>query len=105
LNCTIQKGEFDYDLGNDWNKMSDMDQTKCIQYLKGDVLGLKELSERMNKECFENFNINLYKYLSTSQLTYSVWVNRLYTQTKEPIYLQTPEQEKFFQESIYGMNE
>ena len=102
LNCTIQKGEFDYDLGNDWDKMSDMDQAECIQYLKGDVLGLKELSERLNKECFENFNVNLYKYLSTSQLTYSVWVNRLYTQTKEPIYLQTPEQEKFFRESIYG---
>ena len=102
LNCTIQKGDFAYDLGDDWGEMTKEDQDNCIQYLQGDVLGLKELSERLNKECFDKFGVNIYKYLSTSQLTYSVWVNRLYTQIKEPIYLQTPEQEKFFRESIYG---
>jgi hypothetical protein len=102
LNCTIQKGEFDYDLGDDWEKMSQEHQEDCIQYLRGDVLGLKELTERLNKECFENFSVNLYKYLSTSQLTYSIWVNRLYAQKKNPIYLQNPVREKFFRESIYG---
>ena len=102
LNCSTQKGEFDYVLGNDWDKMSKEHQDDCIQYLRGDVLGLKELTERLNKECFEQFNVNLYKYLSTSQLTYSIWINRLYTQAKNPIYLQTPEQEVFFRQSIYG---
>ena len=42
------------------------------------------------------------KYLSTSQLTYSIWIHRLYTLHKNPIYLQNPEQEKFFRQSIYG---
>ena len=54
LNCTIQKGEFDYELGNDWDKMSKEHQDDCIQYLKGDVLGLKELSERLNKDVLKN---------------------------------------------------
>ena len=83
LNCSVQKGEFDYELGNDWDKMSREHQDDCIQYLRGDVVGLKELSERLNKECFEKFGVNLYKYLSTSQLTYSIWVNRLYAQHKK----------------------
>ena len=102
LNCTVQKGEFDYELGDDWKNMSENSQDQCIQYLQGDVMGLKELSERLNEECFETFKVNLYKYLSTSQLTYSIWVNRFYTQKNEPIYLQNAEQEKFFRESIYG---
>ena len=102
LGCNIQKGDFDYSLGDDWEKMSNNDQAMCLQYLKGDVLGLKELSEKLNLSCFENFGVNLYKYLSTSQLTYAVWVNFLYKESKNPIFLQTPEQEKFFRESIYG---
>lgn len=40
--------------------------------------------------------------MSTSQLTYSIWVNRLYSRKENKIYLQNPEQEKFFRESIYG---
>lgn len=102
LNCVVQKGDFDYDLGDDWERMSKANQDQCVLYLRGDVQGLKELSERLNKECFDKFGVNLYKYLSTSQLTYSIWVNSLYSQNKSPIYLQSPEQEKFFRESIYG---
>jgi hypothetical protein len=75
LGCLVQKGEFDYNLGDEWENMSKESQTACITYLKADVLGLKELSERLNKSCFENFSVNLYKYISTSQLTYDVWVH------------------------------
>jgi hypothetical protein len=65
-------------------------------------LGLKELSERFNKSCYENFGANLYKYLSTSQLTYTSWINFLYDETNNPVFLPTAEHEKFFRESIYG---
>lgn len=102
LGCSVQKGDFDYSLGYDWEKMTVDDQSLCLQYLKGDVMGLKELSEKLNLSCFQSFGVNLYKYLSTSQLTYAVWVNFLYKESKNPIFLQTPEQEKFFRESIYG---
>ena len=82
--------------------MSLESQSACIKYLEGDVLGLKELTERLNRSSFENFNVNLYKFMSTSQLTYAVWVDFRYKEEKSTIYLQTPEQEKFFRESIYG---
>jgi hypothetical protein len=82
--------------------MTQEDQTLCIKYLQGDVMGLKELTEKLNISCFESFGVNLYKYLSTSQLTYAVWVNFLYKESKNPIFLHTPEQEMFFRESIYG---
>ena len=102
LGCSVQKGEFDYNLGDEWENMSKESQTACITYLEADVLGLKELSERLNKTCFENFKINLYKYMSTSQLTYDVWVHHRHKESTNIIYLQTPEQEKFFRESVYG---
>ncbi len=102
LGCKVQKGEFDYSLGDDWDKMSPEDQSTCVEYLKCDVLGLKELSQKLNKSCFDNFTINLYKFMSTSQLTYAVWVNHWYKESYTIIYLQTAEQEKFFRESIYG---
>ena len=69
MGCVVQKGDFDYNLGDDWEKMSVVDQTSCLQYLKGDVLGLKELTELLNQGCYEKFGVNLYKFLSTSQLT------------------------------------
>eukprot|EP00835_Amoeboradix_gromovi_P002669 NODE_156_length_16689_cov_0.273960.p2 type:complete len:509 gc:universal NODE_156_length_16689_cov_0.273960:14999-13473(-) len=100
LSCLVQKG--DYGLGDDWEKMCNTDQADCLNYLQGDVLGLKELSERLNKSCYENFGANFYKYLSTSQLTYASWINFLYDETNNPVFLPTAEHEKFFRESIYG---
>ena len=96
LNCLVQKGDFDYSLGDEWEKMCTTDQADCLNYLKGDVLGLKELSERLNKSCYENFGANLYKYLSTSQLTYVSWINFLYDETNNPVFLPTAKHEKFF---------
>ena len=102
LECEVQKGDFDYSLGDDWDNMCNDDKTDCLKYLEGDVLGLKELSERLNKSCLENFGVNLYKFLSTSQLTYAAWVDFLYKESNNPVFLPTPEQEHFFRESIYG---
>ena len=102
LRCNVQKGEFDYSLGDDWDNMSAENQSACNGYLKKDVMGLKELSQKLNQSCFENFKINLDKFMSTSQLTYAVWVNQWYKESTNTIYLQTAEQEKFFRESVYG---
>ena len=55
MGCIVQKGDFDYSLGDDWEKMSDVDQASCLQYLEGDVLGLKELTELLNHSCFAVF--------------------------------------------------
>ncbi len=53
LGCNVQKGDFDYSLGDDWNNMSLESQSPCIKYLEGDVLGLKELTERLNRSSFQ----------------------------------------------------
>ena len=82
--------------------MSTEQQFACIEYLKGDVMGLKELSQNLNKSCFDTFKTNLYKFLSTLQLTYAVWVNQWYKESTNTIYIQTAEQEKFFRGSFYG---
>jgi hypothetical protein len=37
-----------------------MDQASCLQYLEGDVLGLKKLTELLNQSCFEKFGVNLF---------------------------------------------
>ena len=42
IECSIQKGDFDCD---EWHKMSMESKSACIKYLKGDVLGLQELSQ------------------------------------------------------------
>ena len=59
MGCTVQKGDFDYSLGDDQENMSDIDQASCLKYLEGDVLGLKELTELLNQSCFEKFGVNL----------------------------------------------
>ena len=64
MGCVVQKGDFDYSGGDEWDKMSDVDQASCLPYLEGDVLGLKELTELLNQSCFEKFGVNLYKYMS-----------------------------------------
>ena len=85
LGCNVQKGEFDYSLGDDWDKMSKTSQIDCINYLECDVMGLKELSEKLNQSCYDNFGVNLYKFISTSQLTYAIWVDNWYKESTIPI--------------------
>ena len=38
LECTVQKGDFDYSLGDEWDNMCNDDQTDCLKYLEGDVM-------------------------------------------------------------------
>ena len=35
VGCSIQKGEFDFSLGDEWHRMSVESKTACINYLKG----------------------------------------------------------------------
>jgi hypothetical protein len=39
------------------------------------------LPQKLNQSCFENFGVNVYKFISTSQLTYAVWVNWYWNET------------------------
>jgi hypothetical protein len=48
LVCEVQKGDLR-------DKMS----IHLYEYLSSDVMGLKELSQKLNQSCFESFNIKL----------------------------------------------
>jgi hypothetical protein len=45
LNCLVQKGDFDYSLGDDWENMCRTDKADCLNYLQGDIFGLKEIED------------------------------------------------------------
>jgi hypothetical protein len=106
MGCVVQKGDFDYSRGDDCEKMTKDNQAFLLPYIEGDVLALKKLIKLLNQSCFEKFGVELNIFtnifMSTSQLTYAVWVNFLYNERKNAVFLQTPEHEKFFRESIYG---
>jgi hypothetical protein len=87
-NCNVQKGEFDYD------------KDECLKYLKSDVLGLRELYNKMNTSVYEKYKVNLSSYLSTSHMTYSIWKTR--TKKVEDIVLPTLEQETAFRKAVRG---
>jgi hypothetical protein len=100
-NCKIQKGDFDHTRGNYWNQMSSKDRKDCITYLKSDVMGMKEFYEILNKAVHERHNVNIHKYVSTSQLTFSAW-KREVCKAKHLISLPTLQQEKVFRSGCYG---
>ena len=108
--CNVIKGDFDHNddrLKGGWESMPFELQNKCIKYLKADVLGLKELYEKLNNSIHEKYHVNLTDYISTSSLTFNLWKEH-YTAKKdlEPdwdfILLPTLEEEQAFRQSVRG---
>lgn len=98
--CSIAKGEFNHDLACRWEDMDDTMRKQVKEYLKADVMGLKELYEKLNATIFDKYKLNLSSYISTSSLTYTLWkqnINRKYF-----IQLPSLEQEEGFRQSVRG---
>ena len=98
--CKIAKGEFDHDKASRWEDMSEDLRKKCQEYLSADVMGLKELYEKLNNSIFGEYKINLSSYISTSSLTYTLWkksINKKYF-----IQLPSYEQEMDFRQAVRG---
>ena len=101
--CEVQKGTFNHNderLLNGWEGMSQDLRDDCLKYLKGDVMGLKELYEKLNKEIFDKFGYNLTSYISTSSLSFNLWKENI--NGKHYIKLPTLGQEKAFRKSVRG---
>ena len=88
-------------------------QDDCIKYLKSDVLGLKELYEKLNNSIYEKYKVNVTKYISTSSLTFNLWKEHYMSEqesnvTEEEqknidfIHLPTLEEEKGFRQAVRG---
>ena len=51
--CNIKKGDYDHDKSKKWDTMDKETQDNCLEYLEADVLGLKELYEKLNEGIFK----------------------------------------------------
>jgi hypothetical protein len=114
--CNIVKGDFDHTdkrLKKGWEYMPDELKNDCLKYLHADVMGLKELYEKLNNTIHTNHGINITKYISTSSLTFNLWKEH-YMNSQECnvaekeqksidfINLPTLEQEQAFRQSVRG---
>jgi uncharacterized protein YprB with RNaseH-like and TPR domain len=100
MKCNVQKGDFDHDAVVDWISMSNEMKDDCLLYLKSDVMGLKEIYDKMNTTVFEKYQVNLTSYISTSSLTFNLWKKE--TVKKCVINLPTLKQENIFRQAIRG---
>lgn len=140
--CRIAKGKIDYDNFDEWSNMNhdieveyeeevavdNLSKTKtvnlqkeCLAYLKTDVLGLRELYNKLNKSLYDQFGYNLHDFFSTSHTTFDLW--RIYLYAKkynnfdgkemtnehyikdrdtQGIKLPSSEEEQFYRPAIFG---
>lgn len=98
LNCSILKGDFDHSKADEWDNMTDKLKNDCIKYLHNDVMGLKQLYEKLNGSIHQEHGTNIYNYISTSQLTYNIGMKTM----ENNIVLPTIEEDSFYRKAIYG---
>jgi hypothetical protein len=99
FNCKIQKGEFDHKRSCRWEDMDCGTRQDCLKYLEGDVMGLKELYDKLSLANHKQFGTNLTGLISTSQNAYQQWTKTL-KDIKIP--LPTLEEYKDFRSSLYA---
>ena len=99
-NCSVAKGEIDYDLFSTWEETSEELRKDCLIYLKADVLGLKELYEKTNDTIFNKYKRNLCDFVTLSSMAFDIWKD-LYM-GKNKIYIPDRKKEKFFRRAVYG---
>ena len=109
MGCKLAKGDFDHKKGNDWDKMLEQDSKNgtnfakdCIEYLKIDVMGLKELYNKINEALNKDFKINIHSFFSTSHTTFSVWKDHMMKHCKSVIKIPTRREELAFRPSCFG---
>lgn len=115
LGCNYKKGDFDHEKGNDWDKMGIINkgengeklselQKSCIDYLKIDVMGLKELYEKMNEALHKEHGVNIHTYYSTSHTTFDLWKKTLMEGDKIKTFIKLPScrEENIFRPAVFG---
>jgi hypothetical protein len=98
--CVTQKGDFNHNLASEWETMAPELQTACLKYLKGDVIGLAELYDKLNGNIHEQYGVNITSFISTSQLTFALFKASIRSQYY--ISLPTLESEAFYRQAIRG---
>jgi hypothetical protein len=98
--CETRKGDFDHENASKWEIMTPKLRKECILYLKSDVMGLRELYNKINTAVYDEYKVNLSSYISTSSLTFNLWKSHI--NGKYDIRLPNQEQEDAFRQAIRG---
>lgn len=102
MGCNLAKGDFDHAKGDDWEKMSEKDRKDCLAYLKIDVMGLKELYEKMNEALYGQFKVNMHSFFSTSHTTFTMWRRHLNNESPTLIKIPSLKEESAFRPACFG---
>lgn len=98
--CDVTKGDFDHEKGGRWEDMTDEVKEECKVYLKADVMGLKELYEKLATNVHELYGVRVSDFISTSQLTYYNWSQNISSEC--PIFLPSIALERASRTAIFG---
>lgn len=104
--CKVQKGDFDHTLIKSWD---DVERFKDSSpggmgwkiYLDYDVYSLREIVEQYSKNVFEQFGIDVFNFVTLSNMTYKLWGQSTLEQN---VLVETPQKERydFIKDAIYG---
>lgn len=103
MKCDIKKGEFNHDdakLDNGWEGMPPELKESCLKYLKSDVMGMRELYNKLNTAIYDEHKVNLSSFISTSSLTFNMWKKNI--RGKFSIQLPNLKQEEAFRQAVRG---
>ncbi len=100
--CNVQKGEFDHTRNKNWEELDEKTRGELLKYLESDVKGLMELTEKLHGSYMELYGTSPVHWISTSQLTYALWVNNCVVKNKNSVRLPNLEEWDFIQKSLIG---
>lgn len=99
-NCSVSKGEIDHDISTYWENTGEARKREVREYLKCDVLGLRELYEKFDSVAFKDNGVNLCDYLTGSALAYDLWKTKYLD--NEIVEIPTPVDDIYYRKAIYG---
>jgi len=102
MGCKLEKGDFNHSNGDDWEKMSEKDKKDCLDYLKIDVMGLKELYNKMNTALHRQYKVNMHSFFSTSHTTFTLWRRHLNSESPTLIKIPNIKEESVFRPACFG---
>lgn len=100
--CETQKGSYDHALSRPWTEMDIKSQDSCLLYLKSDVLGLKEMHEKLASYYFQSYKREISDFISTSHMAFDVWKEMMKNTDHIIDLAMSTEEEENIRSSIFG---
>ena len=101
IGAKTQKLKFDYDKIDEWDKMEEKLRDELAEYLKADVEGMVEFTEKMLDANYDDTGIIMTEMISTPQMCYEAFKKRFMDENHN-IYTPNLEQFNNWSKSIYG---